>query len=170
MLLIESFCSVFMNTQRAKTIWQQARCLSAAQMLNSLVFTKTSFKISMKCKTENLYSYWRFRFMFRYYSTRNSRQEGFVYIWVVLYRKPEAHQYLREATAFCGCNAATPSPVVLCRFPVLWGGTADASPPHWFLHWGRWNSILLILSCAETPQFSSGGYSLDQTSVWAIPV
>lgn len=129
MLLIESFCSVFMNTQRAKTIWQQARCLSAAQMLNSLVFTKTSFKISMKCKTENLYSYWRFRFMFRYYSTRNSRQEGFVYIWVVLYRKPEAHQYLREATAFCGCNAAAPSPVVLCRFPVLWGGTADASPP-----------------------------------------
>lgn len=65
MLLIESCCSVFMNTQRAKPIWQQAGCFSAAQMLNSLVFTKTSFKISMKCKTENLYSYWRFRFLFR---------------------------------------------------------------------------------------------------------
>lgn len=47
----------------------------------------------------------------------------------MLYRKPEARQYLREATAVSGYSAATPSPVVLCRLPVLWGETADASQP-----------------------------------------
>lgn len=48
---------------------------------------KVSFKLPMKCKTENLYSHWRFRVTFRSILPQTA-DKRVLYIFV-LYRKPE---------------------------------------------------------------------------------